>query len=127
MLQIYFAHPVPLPFEKKRRPRWAIEHRWEGAHIIDPEEGEHQVQYAESGMDYFLEAVIPTCDLVVAMHYSDLSWGSGVWAELQQALRLGKETYRVDALGMIQPYTPIIQKPFTLLTVKETQQRRHNM
>ena len=115
-MQIYFAYHLPTPYEKKRRPLWAIGKKWPSAEIVDVDTAEHLAEYEHFGINYCLDTLIPRCQILVAMPQPELTWSPKVWEAIQQALKLGKEIYQVNGLGELYPYGGTLQAPYRIMS-----------
>jgi hypothetical protein len=111
--RLYFAHAVNCyntPYEQAALA--LIAHAFPEAEIVNPNRPEHQVGYnawkersAKSrddhkGMDYFYEAVLPTCTGSIGMPFLDGRFGLGVASELAKTAKTDKPVYAMIAVDV---------------------------
>ena len=130
--RLYFGHPISLyddPLEvelvaeiKRRFPDWEI---------VNPNSPEHQAGYVAyektrkdedgkpTGMGYFFECVLPTCDGGVHLAFRDGMFGKGVFGEAEWQQLHGFPTWEILPDGTISELPAPID-PARCLSREET-------
>lgn len=114
MPRLYFGHPLNVygtPLEAKLLAE--IESRFPDWAIVNPNRPEHQAGYAEyekthvdkdgkpTGMGYFFEVVLPTCDGGAYLAFRDGMFGRGVFGEAEWQQLRGLPTWEIAPDGTI--------------------------
>lgn len=96
--------------------------------IVNPNSAEHQEAYQRwkrekgSGMKYYFEEVLPTCDAGIFVPFSDGKWGAGVWGEAlwlaERKKPISKLTQRFELSDLIIS----VEEP-NALSIKQTRDR----
>lgn len=95
MKRAYFAHPI------SDYGTW-FEHDLEawladlGYVIENPNQAHHQEGYARKGMTYFIEDVLPACQLCFYLPFPGGWVGVGVAMEVEWFLARGRDVWRID-------------------------------
>ncbi len=103
-LKVYFAHHLN-GTALQAACLTAISLAFRGCEIVNPDSPENRAAYLAqkastgSGMAYFTESVIPSCDACAFLACPDGKITSGVWMEIERAAELGKPLYEVCDLG----------------------------
>jgi hypothetical protein len=139
--RIYFAHPVSVyntPLEKELieliQYLFAVE-------VENPNQLHHQKGYAtfkekyknhptKSGMTYFYEVVLPSCDSCVCQVYLDGKWGAGVAHEALFFLKKNLPIWIIDpnskkirSLSAEEKESITNNNPAIILSIEDTRLR----
>jgi hypothetical protein len=98
----YFAQPVSLyGTELKRFLLEKIRERFPGSAIEDPDTQEHREGYGRSGMEYFIEEILPGCGRIVFLAFRDSKIGAGVHGETLKMLISQRKVFEIFPDGRI--------------------------
>jgi len=135
--RLYFGHPInvygsPLQAELLR----AISATFRTWEIVNPDGPEHEAAYKEyaktrvdgdgkpTGMGYFFEKILPTCEGGVFLPFRDGMFGKGVFGEASWLQERKFPIWQVTHLGVISPILRLDEK--LCLTREATRERiRH--
>lgn len=130
--RLYFGHPINL-YDTPLEAELVAEIRrlfpdWE---IVNPNSPEHQAGYAAyeqtrkdadgkpTGMGYFFEEVLPTCDGGVHTPFRDGMFGKGVFGEAEWQQQRGLPTWELTHRKALSVLAPPID-PARCLTREQT-------
>jgi hypothetical protein len=118
---LYFAHPVNVyDTELERALLACIAERFPEYRILNPNAPEHAAGYKAKGMQYFLEGILPQCDLCVLLAFPDRYIGKGVYAEAEQLHAGCNPVWEILPDGTFLTWAP---NPARMLTVEATRAR----
>ena len=133
--RMYFGHPIntyDTPLEARLVA--ALEAAFPDYEIENPNKPEHQAGYAEwekthvdadgkpTGMGYFFEVVLPTCDAGAHLAWPDKMFGKGVFGEADWQQERGQPTWEIFPDATIATLPPPLDKA-RCLTREETAAR----
>jgi len=124
-MKIYFAHPIShydTPHEAKclkRIKEWAKEvfSGRKKIEILNPNQRVHQEAYQTKGFRHF-DALVRSCDIIVAVSFHDGEWGAGVYRELQQ-----QNIHDCYSLTNDMKISPLDYRDIRPLSIRETSHR----
>jgi hypothetical protein len=95
-MEIYYARPISL-YNTKQDERDIQTLRDLGFDVINPNKEELERWYKKDGMDVFLQAVAQ-CDALAFRSFLDGGIGSGVYAEIETAIRHEKPVIELPTI-----------------------------
>jgi hypothetical protein len=91
---LYYAHSLHL-YDTPQEVRDVALLQSLGFEVNNPNQPFHQEGYSEKGMDYFIEDILPGCDVCAFRAYSDMSIGAGVMKEVQAFIDMAKPVFEI--------------------------------
>lgn len=135
--RLYFGHPINVygtPLQASLLQ--AIASTFKGWEIVNPDGPEHSAAYQEyaktrvdddgkpTGMGYFFEVILPTCQGGVFLPFRDGMFGKGVFGEAHWLEERSFPIWNITHLGVISPIRYLDR--LLCLTREETRERiRH--
>lgn len=118
---LYFAHPVNVyDTDLERTLLGRIAERFPDCRLLNPNAPEHAAGYKAMGMAYFLEEILPQCDICVLLAFPDRKIGKGVYSEASQLHDGCCQVWEILPDGSFLAWTP---DPTRQLSVEETRAR----
>jgi len=124
--KVYFGHPInTYHTDLETMLITAIKGQFKDFDIVNPAARHHRRAYAArrketgNGMNYFIDEVLPFCDIGVFLPFQNNLFGAGVYMEAAILHQQGKPIYEVMYNGFVLPLPfPCVERSMTVPETK---------